>query len=601
MKKTLDLTLLIQPESMAQQISDKYITWRNERRKKETDWLEVRKYVFATDTTTTTNSKLPWKNKTTRPKLCQIRDNLYANYMAALFPNDDWFIWQGGDDVSATKDKKLAIEAYMKHIFRSSKFKKAVSQQLLDWIDYGNTFADVYAVNETTKLPGGPELSIYTGPKVIRISPLDIVFDITAPSFEDTPTITKTMLSLGQIHKLRATAPEWKNVTDEILAKMASNRNGVVAGGGRVSYDQDKASALTADGFASLIEYYASGKVEVLEFQGDFFDVYANKLYENYRITVVDRAYVVRKEPISNWYGTTHRRHCGWRLRPDNLVAMGPLDNLVGLQYRLDHLENLKADVFDMIAYPTKIVKGYVEEFEDGPGERIYMEQDATVEFIRPDTTALNADLQIQLLEASMEEMAGAPKQAIGIRTPGEKTAFEVQTLDNASGRLFQSKVSYFEEFFLEPLINSMLEVARRNLDDEVLVSVVRDDLGVQEFISITRKDLTAKGRLTPMGARHFASQAQLVQNLSQLSATGLYQDQNVQAHISGKGMAKLVTEALGLTKYNVYGENIRIMEQMESQALAQQAQEELHVQAMTPADGAPDQGQPTNGSTQTT
>ena len=162
MKKTLDLDLLIQPESLAQQISGKYISWRNERNKKETDWLEVRKYVFATDTTTTSNASLPWKNKTTRPKLCQIRDNLYANYMAALFPNDNWFTWEGGDDESATKDKKLAIEAYMKHIFRNSKFKKAISQQILDWIDYGNTFADVYAVNETSKVSPLAALSIYT-------------------------------------------------------------------------------------------------------------------------------------------------------------------------------------------------------------------------------------------------------------------------------------------------------------------------------------------------------------------------------------------------------------------------------------------------------
>ena len=42
----------------------------------------------------------------------------------------------------------------------------------------------------------------------------------------------------------------------------------------------------------------------------------------------------------------------GWRPRPDNLYAMGPLDNLVGMQYRIDHLENLKSDVFDQIAYP---------------------------------------------------------------------------------------------------------------------------------------------------------------------------------------------------------------------------------------------------------
>jgi hypothetical protein len=27
---------------------------------------------------------------------------------------------------------------------------------------------------------------------------------------------------------------------------------------------------------------------------------------------------------------------------------MGPLDNLVGLQYRIDHLENAKADALDL-------------------------------------------------------------------------------------------------------------------------------------------------------------------------------------------------------------------------------------------------------------
>lgn len=588
MNNTLDLTLLIQPESLAQQISARYVAWRNERKKKESDWLEIRKYVFATDTNTTSNSKLPWKNKTTRPKLCQIRDNLFANYMAALFPTDDWFQWEGGDQESNTKDKKLAIEAYMKHILKNSKFKKTFAQNVLDWIDYGNTIADVYAVNETAKAIGGGQLSIYTGPKLVRISPIDIVFDITASSFEETPTITRTMLSLGQLQKLRITSPEWKNVTEEILGRLMSNRQGVVSAGGKASYDQDKASALTADGFQSLQEYYLSGKVEILELEGDYYDVLANKLYENHRITVVDRAYVVRNEPIANWFGVTHRRHAGWRLRPDNLMAMGPLDNLVGLQYRLDHLENLRADVFDMIAYPQKKIKGYVEEFEDEPGERMYMDTDADVVYMHPDATALQADLQIQLIEVAMEEMAGAPKNAMGIRTPGEKTRFEVQTLDNAAGRLFQSKVSYLEEFMLEPLLNSFLEVARRNLDSETLVAVTRDDIGSTEFLRLTREDLTAKGRLVPMGARHFASQAQLVQNLAQLSATGLYQDPQVQAHLSSKAMAKLVTEALSLTKYNVYGENVRIMEQLESQALAQQAQEELQMQAMTPTDLPP-------------
>src|SRR5689334_18193788 len=97
-KHTLDLDLMFAPDSLAQQIGQKYATWKLGRSEKEKLSAEVRKYVFAVDSTTTTNAKLPWKNKTTRPKLCQIRDNLYANYIKALFPNDDWFTWEAGDE-----------------------------------------------------------------------------------------------------------------------------------------------------------------------------------------------------------------------------------------------------------------------------------------------------------------------------------------------------------------------------------------------------------------------------------------------------------------------------------------------------------------------
>jgi hypothetical protein len=150
--------------------------------------------------------------------------------------------------------------------------------------------------------------------------------------------------------------------------------------------------------------------------------------------------------------------HCGWRLRTDNLWAQGPLDQLVGMQYRIDHLENLKADVFDLIAYPVMVVYGNtVEEFEYEPGATIFVGDEGKVEFLRPDATALQADMQIAELMGRMEELAGAPKQAMGIRTPGEKTKYEVQTLENAAGRIFQSKVSWFERNILEPLLNGML------------------------------------------------------------------------------------------------------------------------------------------------
>ena len=62
----------------------------NQRTGKMLEWQEQKKYLFATDTSTTSNASLPWKNSTTLPKLTQIRDNLHSNYLSALFPNAKW-------------------------------------------------------------------------------------------------------------------------------------------------------------------------------------------------------------------------------------------------------------------------------------------------------------------------------------------------------------------------------------------------------------------------------------------------------------------------------------------------------------------------------
>lgn len=579
--RTLDVKDFLQPEGLACSIANRERTWRAARSKKEQQWQELRNYIFATDTTTTTNASLPWKNKTTRPKLCQIRDNLHANYMAALFPNDRWFKWDARDRQATNKDKAKAIEAYMGTKLRDMKFKNIVSRLLYDFIDYGNSFADVEYVDERRVVKEEP-IDGYVGPRVVRISPYDILFDITASSFEQAPKITRTLYSIGDLHKRLNADPQWSLIADGIIGKLKTNRGHVLA---YRNSDYRKSDGFVADGFGTLADYYGSGLVEILEFEGDLYDDTTGQLYEDYYIVVVDRAYVIHKEPISNWFGRSTKQHCGWRLRPDNLMAMGPLDNLVGLQYRIDHLENLKADVFDQIAHPITKVRGYVEEFQFGPGERIYMDTDADVDFLRPDSAALSANFDIDRLEAEMEEMAGAPKQAMGIRTPGEKTAFEVQTLENATGRIFQHKIAYFEEHFIEPLLNAMLEVARRNIDASELVRVVDDDLGVVEFRNITRDDLKIRGKLVPMGARHFAAQNLLVQNLTTLSGTATYQDPMVNIHFSGYAMAKLLEENMGFDGYNIVQKNIRIAEQAEAQRQQIVAQQETEEHAITPTD----------------
>src|SRR6187455_2665410 len=102
-------------DNLARQLVALYERWRIQKLEKEKEWRELRNYIFATDTSTTTNSTLPWKNRTTIPKITQIRDNLHANYMDALFPNDDWLVWIGENEDDVTKQKAQAIESYMKN------------------------------------------------------------------------------------------------------------------------------------------------------------------------------------------------------------------------------------------------------------------------------------------------------------------------------------------------------------------------------------------------------------------------------------------------------------------------------------------------------
>lgn len=569
-------------ESMAEEISYKYTSWNNERQKWKNEKVELRQYLFATDTSQTTNGLLPWRNTVTIPKLTQIRDNLHANYDMALFPNDDWLQWEAYSSDSVDKDKRDAITAYMENKLRESDFRTIMSQCLLDYIDYGFACSTVDWIKEVqTDTQTGEEIITYMGPRAIRVSPLDIVFDITAASFKRTPKIRRLVKQIGALKKeIEADADnpytKWKK---EAYDKAIEFRSTLA------HYDPadiEKAAGYQVDGFNGISDYYRSGLVELLEFEGDIFDPKTGELHTNQLITIMDRMHVVRQEDQPSWVEGTTYHGVPWRRRPDNLMGMGPLDNLVGMQYRIDHLENLKNDAMDLAVFPPLVIQGNVEEFVYGPGEEIDVGDDGNVtELGRNLNGVITAENNIQLLENKMEEMAGAPKQALGMRTPGEKTAFEVQSLENAASRIFQHKITQFEIEFLEPLLNLMLETARRNLDGMDLVRVMDNDLAVMDFIEITKDDLTAKGKLRPVGARHFAAKAKLVQEMSALYNTKL--GDMVAPHTSGKKLAALIENSLHLQRHEIYTPNIAVAEQKETQQLMNAATKQLDEEVATP------------------
>jgi hypothetical protein len=568
--KVLPLENVISPDLLATRLTEKYIQWDTMRGVKKQDWEEVRRYVYQTDTTQTSNVQLPWKNKTTIPKLCQIRDNLFANYTATLFPKRKWLEWEADDQ--ASMDKRNAIVNYMRWCVEQPTFKSEAEKLIQDYIDFGNCFATVewkdMRVEQKNKTQVG-----FVGPGLRRISPLDIVFNPTAESFIESPKIIRSIISLGELKSLleRISNDENQKEYEELYNYLREIRFHAQQFQGDW-IQKDRLYAM--DGFTSFRAYLQSDFVEILTFYGDWYDPYQDTFEKNRVITVVDRHKLINNRPNDSFYGYPAIYHSPWRRKQDNLWGMGPLDNLIGMQYRIDHVENMKADIWDLVTYPVQKVKGFVEDFTWQPGEKIFVSEEGDVELVVPDVNVFQSNMEINSYANEMEEMAGAPKEAMGIRSPGEKTKYEVQRLENASSRMFQNKIYQFSDF-LDACLNAMLEMAQRNLQSITSIKVFDDDFDAATFQTLTVDDITGVGRIRAVGARHFAEQAELVQNLTSLTGSGLWQ--TVMPHFSGIKLAQILESVFDLKDFNVVTPYVQLAEQADAQRFIQAMQEQLH------------------------
>lgn len=589
--EVLQLRDFLTIDRIGQEIAVKWQEWNLARESKLAEWSEQRRYIYATDTRHTSAGRLPWSNSTTIPKLTQIRDNLYANYMASMFPKRKWLNWEGAGSSDEAQATIKAIKDYMMWVVSQPGFKVTLSKCLLDYIDYGNPFGTVEWADERIEDPKTGMKHGYVGPRLVRIAPQDLVFNPLAPSFDRAPKIWRVVMSLGEAKKVlqkMAPTPEDKETAQQVYDYLIQYRQNALRYTGWELQFVD--SFFNIDGFDTFRRYLESDYCELLIFAGDLYDREADNLRERRLIVTIDRHKVALDVPYPSPTAEIPIYTSGWRPRQDNLWAMGPLENLVGLQYRLDHLENMKSDILDLVTYPPIMIKGSgaVGDFKWGPLERIYVEADGAVELKSPDVNALQVNVEINAIMQLMEEMAGSPKEAMGFRTPGEKTAYEVQRLENAAARIFQNKIAQFEEQFLEPLLNAMLGLARMYMDDTT-IRVIDDDFGSVAFQTITAADISAQGKLRALAARHFAEQAELIQNLTNFYGSAIGQDEMVKIHMSGVATARLVEDALNIQDWNVVLPYVRIAEKHEAAQMDQEGQEQTMMKQQTPAGITPD------------
>lgn len=578
---SVDLQQVQNEDALAKEIGNLWTAWDIARTTVKAAWQETTSFVYATSTRDTSNEGVGgedgeggWSHSTHLPKITQIYDNLGANYMSALMPHEDVVSFMGFSQDAVVRETRKRVEAYIKTKHRLSKFRTTLQDIVNDYILYGNCFAQVYYVNESTSIAGIMNAA-YSGPRVRRISPYDIVFNPLATTFERSPKIVRSVKTLGELLREVEESPDEGKYYANGIKEWLKFRKSIT---GLTSEDIDKYVSLNISGFGSASSYFNSGNVEILELYGDIFDKENGELLKNHIITVVDRKYIIRKEPVETWSGFPHLFHAGWRTRPDNLWSMGPLDNLVGAQYLINHLENSRADAFDQYLFPTRVIVGDVQEDGVQPGVpggayRIPTGE-GSVSNLAPDTTVLNADMQIANKMQQMEEFAGSPKEASGFRSPGEKTAFEVNNMLQSAGRIFQHRLFHFEEEFLERIYNAELEVAKKNLNKADLIRVYDDEEDVVMFEEIIPSDLVVEGKLIPTGARSYVRKQQLTQNLMSLQQA-IATDPMLGQHFPSIKLANAWEELLGIEDLGVMEPWGRIREQAEGareQLLAQRA-----------------------------
>lgn len=567
-----------------------YTSWKAAISPYESQLLELRNNVYAVSTNTVQSGALPFSNNIVIPKLTQIRDVLHAKYMQSLFGAEPWFRWTSGDKSSAIAQKANMITSYINTKLEQQNALTTLSEIVRDWLDTGNCYAKIMWVNESYTLPTGEVVPGYVGPKIFRISHWDIVFNPQASKFKNSPKIIRSLKSIGELYKMAKESPQSGITID--MVKNLNEKNVTMYGsqGGLGLPDTQKSLGYSADGFSGYMFYMNFRYVEILEFFGDM--LLGDEYLPNHHIVILNREYVLTDETLPSWTKTDYLYHAGWRTRPDNLYAQGPLDNILGMQYQLNKVTNLKADLQDQYSNPALVTIGEVEiEGNIGsPGQRFTVDADAKVEYLRPDAGVLNLETERGEMMALMEQMAIVPPESFGFRQPGEKTLGEVTLMNQGAQEAYNIKVKEFEMNFLEPLLNDFLEMARRNLNGTELVKMTDKQYDVINFITITKDDLQAVGNLKAVGSRYEINNIQLLQAITSLGQNQALM-QMISPHISRLRLAEVLSDALNLEAYGIIKKDEGVVEDIETQEVMQAGSKMLH-SANVAGNAPPDQEQ---------
>lgn len=575
--KTFDLEKNLAVDVLANNISNKWQQWLFARHEWEERYRKTLSYLYSTSTDTIygQNSN-PWSANVHIPKLTQLRDVLVTYELESLFSLSDYYEFEGFTKDANTLENRRLVKNMLKNILDKGDFKGITEKLVTDYIDAGNAFAMPVWETDKVKNAAGVERINWEGPVAHRINPLDIVFDPLAVDFKSSPKILRTVLSIGDLALLAQNDPVMKKGFDRAMHNRRKIREAIVNG------DTIKSDQLTIAGFGNWKSYMSSDTVELLTFYGTLYNVEDKTLHEHTKITIMDRSVVLKEEPMEDIGGYDWIHHVGYRDRKDILWAMSPLENCLGMQSRIDFLENKRSDCYDYTVNPIRKIKGQVDIPDAlGPGDDVRMDVDSDVSYLAPDTSILTADNQIDRYEYKMEEFMGSPKEVLGYRTPGEKTMFEVNQIFTAATRIFNRQIRKFEKDIFEPMINDMFQLWMRNKAGQTIQLKYWDtEREMYAFKDVNIDDINAMGRIKVNGSSTYQDKQQIAQALQMLGQNPLFLDEVVRNNFSPTELGQVFLWVSGLDKFpHLFKKDQRLYEITDQQKLVERLQQQVDAQ----------------------
>lgn len=567
--RTLTVDDLASSEDMAAQVSGFWDVHQTQRLNQVYQWDELRQYIYATDTDSSSGVNNDWKNRTVRPKLTWIYDKMLTSYIQKLMPNDQFFRWKSsGKDEN--KETARVIEHFMRHKIKNKhvNFREIVASSVSDWLLTGNAFggAEYIEKKQRSLAKDGEEIVVFRGARPIRYNPIDVNLDASASTWEDSFCITRELIRKEAF---------FSYVEDNPNAFLPEGVD-IIRAGHNKAYNNDiveyiKQKNRTIDG-TTIYDSWAAGITEVLHYHGAMWDPITNTYKSNMHVIVGDRIALLYKGENPSYLYDKPVVFSSFRKRPDNLWGMGPLENLVGMQYRIDHEENLKSDALDACAYPIVKVTGDSgeQDYQVRPGETWYVPPGGDVELVYPDPRVGMFESDISIREQAMEEFASMPRETAGFRTPGEKTKYEVASLLNSAGEHPDEKLAQFESQYLEPLLNLMLELNIRNLSQTDLESIPAGDLEIWNNIKV--EDLKVDGRLYPVGIKHSKEAGEKIQKTMAIIETA---SQIAPEHFNKFKAMKVLEEEMALDEEKLISFGAGMKEQKQLQKVQETLEKE--------------------------